>query len=44
VWERSLLQMLTDAGFAEPRFHGRTGYFTSSFTEGGLVSARKPGG
>ena len=44
MWERSLLQMLTDAGFADPTFHGRTGYFTSSFTEGGLVTARKPGG
>jgi hypothetical protein len=34
--------MLTEAGFAEPAFHGWTGYFTSSYTQGGLISARKP--
>jgi hypothetical protein len=44
VWERSLLQMLTEAGFVEPTFHGWTGYFTSSYTQGGLITARKPGG
>ena len=44
MWERSLLQMLTEAGFAEPTFHGWTGYFTSSYTQGGLITARKPGG
>jgi hypothetical protein len=42
VWERSLFQMLADSGFVDPMFHGRTGYFTSSFTEGGLITARKP--
>jgi hypothetical protein len=36
--------MLTEAGFAEPTFHGWTGYFTSPYTQGGLISARKPGG
>jgi hypothetical protein len=44
VWERSLLQMLTETGFAEPTFHGWTGYFTSPYTQGGLITARKPGG
>jgi hypothetical protein len=34
--------MLTDTGFAEAIFHCRTGDFTS-FTEGGLITARKPG-
>jgi hypothetical protein len=34
--------MLTDAGFVDARFHGRTGYKTSPSTEGGLVSARRP--
>jgi hypothetical protein len=43
VWERSLLQMLTEAGFADATFHGWTGYFTSSYTQGGLITARKPG-
>ena len=36
--------MLTEAGFTEPTFHGSTGYFTSSCTQGGLITARKPGG
>lgn len=36
--------MLTEARFAEPTFHGWTGYFTSSYTQGGLITARKPGG
>jgi hypothetical protein len=35
--------MLGDAGFAEAKFHGWTGYRTSSLTQGGLVTARKPG-
>src|SRR5262245_19321404 len=35
--------MLTDAGFTEAAFHGWTGYVTSSCTQGGLVTARKPG-
>jgi hypothetical protein len=35
--------MLTEAGFAEPTFHGWTGYFTSPYTQGGLITARKPG-
>jgi hypothetical protein len=43
VWERSLLLMLTEAGFAEPTFHGSTGYFTSPYTQGALITARKPG-
>ena len=34
--------MLTEAGFTETTIHGRTGYRTSSFTQGGLVTARKP--
>ena len=34
--------MLTDAEFAEPKFLAWTGYRTSSFTQGGLVTARKP--
>ena len=33
--------MLTDAGFTDAQFHGWTGYRTSSFTQGGLVTARK---
>jgi protein-S-isoprenylcysteine O-methyltransferase Ste14 len=36
--------MLSEAGFAEATFHGWTGYFTSSYTQGGLITARKPGG
>lgn len=36
--------MLAEAGFTETKFHGRTGYRTSSFTQGGLVTARKPTG
>jgi methanethiol S-methyltransferase len=36
--------MLTDAGFTDGTFHGWTGYVTSSCTQGGLVTARKPGG
>jgi hypothetical protein len=36
--------MLTEAGFIEPAFHGRTDYFTSPYTQGGLITARKPGG
>jgi protein-S-isoprenylcysteine O-methyltransferase Ste14 len=36
--------MLTEAGFADATFHGWTGYVTSSCTQGGLVTARKPGG
>jgi hypothetical protein len=36
--------MLSEAGFAEPTFHGWTGYFTSSYTQGGLITARKPSG
>jgi hypothetical protein len=42
VWERSLFQMLSEAGFVEPTFHGCTGYFTSPYTQGGLITARKP--
>ena len=34
--------MLTDAGFTGATFHGWTGYVTSSFTQGGLVTAQKP--
>jgi hypothetical protein len=34
--------MLTDAGFTDAKFHGWTGYRTSSFTQGGLVTACKP--
>jgi hypothetical protein len=42
VWGRSLLEMLTDAGFVEARIHGWTGYHTSPCTEGALITARKP--
>jgi hypothetical protein len=34
--------MLADAGFADANFHGWTGYRTSLFTQGALVTARKP--
>jgi len=34
--------MLTDAGFTEAKFHGWTGYRTSSCTQGRLVTAQKP--
>jgi hypothetical protein len=34
--------MLADAGFTDAKFHGWTGYRTSAFTQGGLVTARKP--
>ena len=37
-----LLQMLADAGFTEATIHGWTGDQTSSCTQGGLVTARKP--
>jgi hypothetical protein len=43
VWGRSLLQLLAEAGFVEGRIHGWTGYYTSSCTEGALISAKKPG-
>jgi protein-S-isoprenylcysteine O-methyltransferase Ste14 len=36
--------MLTDAGFTDAAFRGWTGYVTSSRTQGGMVTARKPGG
>jgi hypothetical protein len=42
VWGRSLLQLLAEAGFAEGRIHGWTGYHTSSCTEGALIMGRKP--
>jgi protein-S-isoprenylcysteine O-methyltransferase Ste14 len=34
--------MLAEVGFTDARFHGWTGYVTSSCTQGGLVTARKP--
>jgi hypothetical protein len=34
--------MLSDAGFVNAKFHGWTGYHTSSCTEGALVTAEKP--
>jgi hypothetical protein len=34
--------MLVEAGFAGAMFHGWTGYHTSSCTQGGLITARKP--
>lgn len=40
--ERSLLEMLADAGFVETKFHGWTGYHTSPCTEGAMIVARKP--
>jgi hypothetical protein len=42
VWERSLLEMLAEAGFVDGALLGWTGYRTSSCTRGALVSARKP--
>jgi len=42
VWERSLLEMLVEAGFVDGMFHAWTGYRTSSCTQGALVSATKP--
>ena len=43
MWERSFLEMLTEAGFAESTFLGWTGYLTSPCTQGGLITSRKPG-
>jgi protein-S-isoprenylcysteine O-methyltransferase Ste14 len=34
--------MLSETGFIDATFHGWTGYVTSSYTQGGLVTARKP--
>ncbi len=34
--------MLAEAGFVGAKFHAWTGYRTSFFTQGGLVTARKP--
>ena len=34
--------MLAETGFIDAKFHGWTGYVTSSCTQGGLVTARKP--
>jgi hypothetical protein len=34
--------MLAEAGFIDGRFHGWTGYRTSSRTEGALITATKP--
>jgi hypothetical protein len=34
--------MLAGAGFVDVRFHGWTGYRTSSCTQGALLSAVKP--
>jgi hypothetical protein len=34
--------MLAEAGFAGAMFHGWTGCHTSSCTQGGLITARKP--
>ena len=42
MWGRSLLQMLTRAGFTGAAIHGWTGYHTSAQTEGVLVTALKP--
>ena len=42
MWGRSLLQMLTEAGFVKARIHGWTGYYTSPCTEGALITATKP--
>jgi protein-S-isoprenylcysteine O-methyltransferase Ste14 len=35
--------MLAEVGFIDAKFHGWTGYITSSVTQGGLVTAHKPG-
>src|SRR4051794_23906051 len=34
--------MLTETGFIDAKFHGWSGYVTSSCPPGGLVTARKP--
>ncbi len=44
IWERSLREMLAEVGFVDVVFHGWTGYRTSRYTQGALLSARKPGG
>jgi hypothetical protein len=36
------LPLPAEAGFVEGRTHGWTGYHTSSFTEGALITAKKP--
>jgi hypothetical protein len=36
--------MLAEAGFADATMHGWTGYRTSKFTQGALVTARKAAG
>ena len=36
--------MLADAGFTEATMHGWTGYRTSKYTQGALVTARKAAG
>jgi hypothetical protein len=41
VKERSLLEMLADAGFVDAMLHRWTGYHTSSCTAGALVTAKK---
>jgi hypothetical protein len=33
--------MLAEAGFAETKSHGWTGYRTSSLTQGAIITARK---
>ena len=40
--ERSLLEMLDEAGFVEAEFCGWTGYHTSPLTEGAMIVAQKP--
>jgi hypothetical protein len=42
VWGRSFLQLLAEAGFVDARFHGWTGFRTSSLTRGAHVTAQKP--
>lgn len=44
MWGRSLLTMLAEAGFVEARLLGWTGYRTSAYTQGALVTASKPAG
>jgi len=41
IWERSLREILVAVGFADVRFHGWSGYRTSGYTQGGLVTAKK---
>jgi hypothetical protein len=34
--------MLAEAGFVDAKMHGWTGFRTSSYTQGALITAKKP--